>query len=282
MTASMALLSPVKLNLFLHITGQRDDGYHFLQTLFQLLDYGDDMQFYTDDSAQIKRVDRHDFALPDTDLSILSAQKLRDYVGKPTLGAAIILHKRVAPGSGLGTGSSNAATTLLALNKLWKLGLSIAELAKIGATISADVPVFIHGYTAWAEGVGDLISRFEHRQSWYCVLLPNVRVSTKAIFASTDAKHNQAPVSPQDFIDQRCVNTLEAVTVNAYPLVKDALDYLKQFGDARMSGTGAAVFIPTDSRHTAQQILTHAPSSCAGFVARSVSPGPVHTALNIG
>ena len=279
MPTTVRLLSPVKLNLFLHITGQRQDGYHLLQTIFQLLDYGDQMEFSSRQDARLVRIDEHDFDLPQLDLSIQAAEALRIKANKPALGATIRLKKNVPPGSGLGAGSSNAATTLLCLNQLWQLGFSLQQLAETGARLGADVPVFIYGQTAWAEGVGEKISAIDGIDSWYCVLVPDINVATAAVFSSP-ALHREHPVvTLADYQHGRCSNALETATAQIYPQVAEALDYLRQYGDAHMSGTGASVFVPVDDQAQGEKILDQSP--CDGFIAHSINPGPVHRALKI-
>lgn len=271
----ITLLSPVKINLFLHITGQRADGYHLLQTLIQFLDYGDLISFCTNQDSLIERIDQHSFPLPDQDLCIRAAHMLREFVGHKHLGASITLNKKVPPGSGLGAGSSNAATTLLALNKIWNTNLNQEQLIELGRQLGADVPVFLHGESAWAEGIGDTFQAYYPEIRWYCVIIPGIDVSTAEVFADPHLNRHHEPVNFQQFIDGETTNDLEAVTVARYPDVGTALNYLSDFGVARMSGTGSAVFVAVQTHKLAEELLKLIPRSFTGFAARSINHNPV-------
>lgn len=271
----ITLLSPVKINLFLHITGQRADGYHLLQTLIQFLDYGDLISFSGNEDSLIERIDQHSFPLPDQDLCIRSAHMLREFVGQKHLGASITLSKKIPPGSGLGAGSSNAATTLLALNKIWNTNLNQEQLIELGRQLGADVPVFLHGESAWAEGIGDTFRAYYPEIRWYCVIIPGIEVPTAEVFADPHLNRDHKPVNFQQFIDGETTNDLEAVTVTRYPEVGAALDYLSDFGVARMSGTGSAVFVAVQTHKLAEELLKRMPRSFTGFAARSINHNPV-------
>jgi 4-diphosphocytidyl-2-C-methyl-D-erythritol kinase len=275
----MAYLSPVKINLFLHITDRRSDGFHLLQTLFQFLDYGDEIDFKPTTDGKIHRIDEHPFDLPEQDLCLRAAMLLRNYVQSEPAGVTITLRKKIPPGTGLGAGSSNAATTLMALNHLWQTGLCQNELIKLGRMLGADVPVFLYGQSAWAEGAGDLFTPCGPELHWYCIVIPDVQVSTADIFADPALTRNHPPVKYLDFIDGQTGNDLEAVTIGHYPVVGQALDYLARFGNARMSGTGGAVFVAVENRKLATRILSGTPPGYTGFVARSSNQNPLHQQL---
>jgi 4-diphosphocytidyl-2-C-methyl-D-erythritol kinase len=269
------LLSPVKINLFLHITGRREDDYHLLQTLFQFLEYGDQIGFSVNLEGRLERIDNHSFTLPQDDLCLQAARLLRDASGNKSLGASITLEKKIPPGSGLGAGSSNAATTLLALNKLWETDFSKQQLFELGAQLGADVPIFLHGESAWAEGIGDTFRAYYPEIRWFCVIIPGVQVATKEIFADPGLDRNHAPITFQNFIDGETTNVLEPIAVARYPVIGEALGYLSDFGVARMSGTGSAVFVAVQTHELADELLQRIPQTFTGFTARSVNHNPV-------
>ena len=278
----LTLPSPAKINRFLHVVGRRGDGYHQLQTLFQFLDQGDRMTFIANARGDILREDRHEFMLPDCDLSVAAATLLRETAGQPELGATIILEKNIPPGSGLGGGSSNAATTLLALNRLWDLDLSTSELLQIGRRLGADVPIFIHGRAAWAEGVGDELSHCTVDEPWLALLLPPVTVSTAGIFGDPNLQRQHKSISMADFSAGRSGNDLEPVTFSRHPEVARAHEYLANYGAARMSGSGGAVFVPLDSRVAAERVVAGAPPSVRGFCSRACNRSPLSPHLDRG
>ncbi|MDD9891151.1 MAG: 4-(cytidine 5'-diphospho)-2-C-methyl-D-erythritol kinase [Gammaproteobacteria bacterium] len=269
------LRSPAKLNLFLHILGRRDDGYHELQSLFQILNYGDELIFET---AQSGRLSLHVAAeseiktMPmDDNLILQAAAKLRTFRGKHELGARITINKRIPMGSGLGGGSSNAATTLRALNLLWDCQLSDDELATLGLDLGADVPVFIHGKSAWAEGVGERLEPVEIDPAWYLVVTPNCPVSTARIFSQENLTRNSPAIKMADFLAGRARNDCEKVTRLLYPEVDEALNWLGQFGEARMTGTGSAVFAKFESEAAAREVFARCPSGLKGFIAEGIN-----------
>lgn len=271
--------SPVKLNLFLHVTGKRADGYHLLQTIFQFLDYGDEIGFEITDTGLIERIDQHHFELPAIDLCMHAAELLRTHRNQPTLGVRIHLKKVVPPGTGLGAGSSNAATVLLVLNALWGLGLSTEELIELGTTLGADVPVFLHGNATWAEGIGDQFIDCSPATGWVCVALPTTAVSTEDAFASLNLRPDRQLVNWDDFLNGHTGNDLEEIICRRFPDIANALAHLKTFGDARMSGTGSAVFIRVNSETAAREILNSLPDSTNGFIAPSQNQSTLHHAL---
>lgn len=268
-------LAPAKLNLFLHITGRRSDGYHELQTLFQLLDYGDSMQFSGLDAGilQLELVEESSLkSVPmDQNLIIRAAEALRQHVSRPDLGAKIQLCKRIPMGAGLGGGSSNAAITLLALNDLWGLDLTNRELCSIAVNLGADVPVFINGKTAWAEGIGEQLEPVELPENWYLVVSPDCAVPTAAIFCHEDLTRNTQAITIADFLGGGARNDCELVTRKLYPAVAETLDWLSDFGDARMTGTGSSVFTSFEDESSAREVLSKLPAQWQGFVAKGIN-----------
>jgi 4-diphosphocytidyl-2-C-methyl-D-erythritol kinase len=278
----LTLLSPAKLNLFLLVTGRRADGYHTLQTLFQLLDYGDTLHF-TDSDALTLTPNLPGVASADN-LIMRAARLLQQHTGC-TRGATITLEKRLPMGGGIGGGSSNAATTLLALNQLWNLQLPLAELAALGLRLGADVPVFIQGDTAWAEGVGERLQAIALPPRNYLILVPPCPVSTAQIFSDSALTRNSSPITIAAFLREGGRNDCEPVTRKLYPDVHLALTELGRFAPAQMTGTGACVFASFAKRSTAetvlQQVLQQLPANFRGFVASGVNRSPVHVALDI-
>lgn len=276
--------APAKLNLFLHVTGRRPDGYHTLQTLFQFLDYGDRLQFTPTADGHILRSNPLPGVPEESDLTARAARLLRETTGVPS-GVTIGLDKRLPLGGGLGGGSSDAATTLLALNQLWNCGLNLDQLADLGLKLGADVPVFVRGHAAWAEGVGEVLAPAEPPESWYVVLAPSVAVSTAAVFTAfdreTDLTLERPPLTIRDFHAGRARNDLEPVVRRLYPEVDNALTWLGKFGDARMTGSGACVFVPVESEARGREILATRPEAreINGFVARGRNVHPLHARL---
>jgi 4-diphosphocytidyl-2-C-methyl-D-erythritol kinase len=267
--------------LFLHVTGRRADGYHTLQTLFQFLDYGDALSFaITDDGAITRAMPLADVA-EDADLALRAARALK-VAGHVDQGARITLTKRLPIGGGLGGGSSDAATTLLALNHLWGLHWPPAELARLGVGLGADVPVFIHGRAAWAEGVGEILTPAEPAEAWYVVLIPPVTVLTARVFGALQLTGFTAAITIRDFHAGQARNELESVVRRLYPEVDKTLDWLRRFGEARMSGSGACVFLPVASADVGRALLAQCPASLAsGFVARGVNRHPLHAMIDL-
>ncbi len=274
MTKSLQLLSPAKLNLFLHVTGQRPDGYHTLQTVFQLLDYGDDMHFQVREDAQIKLSSNLQNVADDDNL-IIQAAKVLQTMTPQAKGVDITLDKRIPLGGGLGGGSSNAATTLIALNKLWQCQLSLTDLKKIGSTLGADVPVFIHGTSAWAEGIGDVLQTIALPQRWFVVLCPRCHVSTKTVFCHKDLTRSTPAITVAAFLQTGGENDCQSLVRKLHKEVDNALIWLgKVSPTAQMTGTGACVFAAFDSAQEAQSVLANAPDNLPGFIAQAINESP--------
>lgn len=275
------LPAPAKLNLFLHVTGRREDGYHTLQTVFALLDHGDTLHFAPAPTLSL-RVDG-DAPVGDDNLVLRAARALQEYSGRRD-GAALTLVKRLPAGGGVGGGSSNAATALLGLDHLWGLGLDLDQLAAIALDLGADVPVFVRGRSAWAEGVGEHLTPVACGGHWYLVVHPGVSVSTGMIFSAPELTRNTPKSRVAAFLgpgsERYFRNDCEAVVRKHFPAVADALDWLgKQAGNARMTGTGACVFARVGSRQQGDELLHRLPAHWKGFVARSVDESPAHQAL---
>lgn len=261
--------APAKLNLFLHVVGRRADGLHELQTLFQLIDHVDRLGFAVREDGDIC-VQGAVAVHPEDDLTVRAAYALKAATECP-FGVDIVLEKRIPVGSGLGGGSSDAATVLLALNRLWATGLGVAELASIGLTLGADVPVFVHGHSAFAEGIGERLTPIALEPTWYCVLIPAVSVSTARVFSSHELTRNTPRMTIPALFQGEGRNDLEAVTCVLYPEVRKSLDWLRGYGDARMTGTGGASFLPVGDRQAGLNILNKAPPGCTGFVAQGLN-----------
>jgi 4-diphosphocytidyl-2-C-methyl-D-erythritol kinase len=265
--------APAKLNLFLHVVGRRADGLHELQTLFQLIDHVDRLGFAVREDGDIC-VQGAVAVHPEDDLTVRAAYALKAATECP-FGVDIVLEKRIPVGSGLGGGSSDAATVLLALNRLWATGLGVAELASIGLTLGADVPVFVHGHSAFAEGIGERLTPIALEPTWYCVLIPAVSVSTARVFSSHELTRNTPRMTIPALFQGEGRNDLEPVTCVLYPEVRKSLDWLRGYGDARMTGTGGASFLPVGDRQAGLNILNKAPPGCTGFVAQGLNRHPL-------
>jgi len=266
--------APAKLNLFLHITGQQEDGYHTLQTVFQFLDFGDRLFFELRDDGDISRIGGPAGVPAAADLCVRAARLLQRSAGYGA-GVTIYCDKRLPVGGGLGGGSSDAATTLWALNRLWRLDLDVARLAELGLRLGADVPVFIHGKAAWAEGVGEILSPIDLPEPWYLVLKPPVSVSTADIFSDVELTRETPRMTIPDFLSGSGHNDCEAVVRRRYPEVAQALDWLDSFSRARLTGTGACVFAAFDTKAAAQAVEKQVPADWFCFVARGVNQSPL-------
>ncbi len=264
--------APAKLNLFLHVVGRRSDGYHELQTLFQLLDYSDSLRFSLRTDGVITR--RGGTGLPADDLTVRAARTLQVFAGV-SAGVDIDLEKRIPVGAGLGGGSSDAATVLLALNELWGVNADTSVLAGLGLELGADVPFFLHGCSAWAEGVGDKLTTVSVPPALYCVLLPPVSVSTAAVFADPELTRTTPRIRIPTLFTGDLRNDLETVTCRLYPQVAQSLAWLGQFGDARMTGSGSGLFVAVPDRASGEAILAQAPLGNRGFLSWGIDLHPL-------
>lgn len=267
--------APAKLNRFLHITGRRADGYHLLQTVFQFLGYGDTLDFRLRDDGLVRRASILPGIDPETDLTVRAARLLQSYGGEGR-GVEITIDKQVPPGGGLGGGSSDAATTLWALNCLWKLGLSVDDLAALGLRLGADVPVFVRGQAAWAEGVGEILTPLALDEPWYLVVVPDAQVSTAEIFAAPELTRACDALTISGFLSgDHGVNVCEPVVRARHPRVAEALDWLGRFTPARMSGTGACVFASFPEQRAADDLRRRLPVDWRAFVAKGCNRSPL-------
>tara|TARA_R110000772_G_scaffold14958_8_gene42777 strand:- start:826 stop:1665 length:840 start_codon:yes stop_codon:yes gene_type:complete len=278
----LSLPAPAKLNLFLHITGRRADGYHELQTCFQLLDYGDRLEFTLSETPGIELSfdpGTQISTLNPEDNLIVKAAALLQQSAKVPHGAAIHLSKILPMGAGLGGGSSDAATTLLGLNKLWNCGFTEDQLAELGLSLGADVPVFVRGHSGWAEGVGEKLTALSLPERWYLVISPPCQVSTRQIFSHEQLTRNSSTITIPAFPFSGTRNDCEAVAVALYPEIGSALQWLNGYASARMTGTGSSIFASFDSRAAAQKVLTELPQELTGFVAKGINLSPALLAL---
>jgi 4-diphosphocytidyl-2-C-methyl-D-erythritol kinase len=266
--------APAKLNLFLHVTGRRPDGYHLLQSVFRFVDYGDTVWLGVRHDGQIRRLEDIQGVPEEQDLTVRAAKLLQQATGCP-LGADIQMKKRLPMGGGLGGGSSDAATVLLALNRLWGLGLSRQRLQQLGLQLGADVPVFVFGQSAFAEGVGEILTPIALPPAWYVVLMPQVTVATGGVFSAPELTRNSPPIKITDFLSGTVGNDLQPVVAERYPEVARHLDWLGKFGDARMTGSGACVFLAVADEESAHSILQELPRDMQGFIARGLDRHPL-------
>ncbi len=271
--------APAKLNLFLHVTGRRADGYHDLQTAFRLIDFADTLRFTERADGEVKLRQPLPGVAPDLELCVRAATLLKQATGHQA-GVEIGLEKRIPMGGGLGGGSSDAATTLLVLNHLWRLGLNRRELQQLALKLGADVPVFVFGESAFAEGVGEQLTPVELPAAWYLVLVPPVAVPTADVFADAELTRDTKPIRITAFFDglkQRNLrNDLESVVSKHYPEVARHLGWLNQQGEARMSGSGGCVFAEFSTRSGACAAQAQLPRTMRGFVARGLERHPLH------
>ena len=276
--------SPAKLNLFLYITGQRADGYHELQTLFQFLDYGDTLTIEPRQDGQLRLLTPLE-GVPDEENLIIRAARLLAKTAAQThrlaegSGADISIEKRLPMGGGLGGGSSNAATVLVALNHLWQCGLSEDELAAIGLTLGADVPVFVRGHAAFAEGVGEQLTPIDVAEKWYLVVHPGVSIPTPVIFKDPDLPRNTPKRSIDTLLKCEFGNDCEVIARKRFRKVDEVLSWLLEYAPSRLTGTGACVFAEFDTELAARQVLEQAPEWFNGFVAKGVNLSPLHQSM---
>ncbi len=275
--------APAKLNLFLHVVGRRDDGYHLLQTLFRFIDLNDTLRFTLRDDGEVRRINALEGVPPEQDLCVRAARLLQQESGC-VQGVDIEVEKRIPMGGGLGGGSSDAATTLLALNRLWQLGLSRERLMEMGLTLGADVPVFVFGDNAFAEGVGERLQAYPLPESWYVVLCPPVHVPTAQIFTHPELTRNTFSMTMRalpkglEFRSGRQAglnNDLQALACKLYPEVAEYLAWLAQFAPAMMTGSGACVFAEFTTEVEAKAVLQQLPPNMRGYVAHGLQQHPL-------
>ncbi len=291
MITTLTLPAPAKLNLFLHITGQREDGYHLLQTVFQLLDYSDEITLDVRRDGKITRNQSNkNFntlnKIPfESDLCVKAAKLIQPY-GNSDLGVDITLHKKLPIGGGIGGGSSNAATVLHGLNILWACGLTDQKLAQLGLKLGADVPVFIHGNSAWGEGIGEKLTPIKLPESWFLVIRPDISVSTAEIFADQGLTRDCDTLTIARFLNdavfENQLNVFESVVKKKYPKIANALEWLSSYSEARLTGTGSCVFARFNSKNEAYQVLealAKSSNNWQGFVAKGVNRSPLHKAI---
>ena len=273
-TVSRPWPAPAKINHFLHVTGRRDDGYHLLQTVFQFLDLADELRIAVTADGRISCRRNYQQVAEQDDL-VVRAAKLLQELGGSSKGADIRVDKKIPVGGGLGGGSSDAATTLVALNCLWDTGLTTDQLAEAGLTLGADVPVFVRGSAAWGEGVGEQLEPVELPEDWNLLIYPNVPVATAQVFNAPVLERATPRVTLDDFRQGRCRNDCEPVVRQICPEVAAALDWLDARAKARLSGTGASVFAAFPERDQAARLLEELPAKWQGFVARGCNRSPL-------
>jgi 4-diphosphocytidyl-2-C-methyl-D-erythritol kinase len=271
--------APAKLNLFLHVVGRRADGYHLLQTLFRFVDYGDSLCFAPRDDAAVVLTNPLPGVAHDSDLTVRAARLLQAETGCRK-GVEIGIEKRLPMGGGLGGGSSNAATVLLALNHLWQLGLPRWRLQEIGLTLGADVPVFVFGRNAFAEGVGETLLAADVPPAWYVVLEPPVQVPTAAIFGAPELKRDTVPIRAAEWRPGFGVNDLEGVTLARFPAIAEHHRWLESFAEAHMTGSGACVFAEFRHKEMAEAVIRKLPAGMRGWLAVGLDCHPLHELAN--
>ena len=275
----ISLCSPAKLNLFLHVNGRREDGYHELQTLFQFLDYGDQITVELTNDDKITLLTPVEGVAEQDNLIVKAANILRPY-NQSGLGVNISVEKVLPMGGGLGGGSSNAATILLALNQLWQINLPLTKLADLGLTLGADVPIFVQGFAAFAEGVGEKLQPASPDECWYLVSKPDVHIATQVVFQSDDLPRNTPKILAENLDTTHRQNDCEVVVIKHYPEVAKLLATLVEYAPSRMTGTGACIFTACTTEQEARNIQAQLPEYIDSFVAKGVNHSPVHSALN--
>jgi 4-diphosphocytidyl-2-C-methyl-D-erythritol kinase len=284
-TSSIAWPAPAKLNLFLHILGRRPDGYHELQTCFQFVDLCDEITIKVRDDGQIRRGIEIAGVAEDADLCVRAARALQTAAGC-ALGADIRVLKRIPLGGGLGGGSSDAATCLVALNHVWKLHWPFEHLAALGLKLGADVPVFVRGRVAWAEGIGERLTALypplAPSEANYLILKPNINVSTAEVFQDPELTRNSAPITIHGFLKSGGRNDCLGVVRRRYPEVARALDWLSEFGPARLTGTGACIFLRCETMERGREIMDKLPPALDAFLARGLNDSPLLERLATG
>jgi 4-diphosphocytidyl-2-C-methyl-D-erythritol kinase len=266
--------APAKLNLFLHVVGKRPDGYHLLQTVFRLIDRHDRLRFAKRTDSDVRLATQLPGVSEDTELSVRAARLLREHTGHRG-GVDISVAKAIPMGGGLGGGSSDAATTLMALNALWDLGLARAQLAQLGLRLGADVPFFIFGSNAFGEGIGEHLTALALPPAWYLVLVPPVAVPTQSVFTDPGLTPDTKTITISSFSVGFGRNDLEPIVSRRYPIVAAHIAWLSQFGEARLSGSGACVFAEFNAESQALSVLERMPAGMSGFVAAGLDRHPL-------
>lgn len=293
----LVLPAPAKLNLFLHITGRREDGYHELQTVFQILDFADQIRLEFREDGLILRAQDSDAQLNnipfETDLCVRAAQLMQKEMHKKSanlLGVEILLQKKLPIGGGIGGGSSDAATVLLGLNKLWNCNFNIDKLADLGVQLGADLPVFVRGYSSWAEGVGEKLTPLKLPTKWFVVIHPKLFVSTAEIFTDQALTRDSDTLkiarflegNQFDYLNDEFSNVFESVVIKKYPIIANAMNWLSTYSQARLTGTGSCIFASFDSENKALKVLddlTESNHNWSGFVSKGVDESPLKAAL---
>jgi len=265
--------APAKLNLGLHIVGRRPDGYHLLQSAMQFVDLCDELRFHERPAGTIERIVGPAEIPAESDIAVKAARALA--TGRTVPGIGIELHKRIPVQGGLGGGSSDAATVLVALNQLWQLHLSVDELARIGLTLGADVPFFVRGSAAWVEGVGEQLTPYDFPEQHYLIVKPQAAVSTAEIFQAAELTRNSPVTTIRGFLAAGGRNDCTSCVRSRYPEIAEALDWLQEFGEARLTGTGACVFVALPDERAAQAVRARLPARWSGYVARGLNRSPL-------
>lgn len=280
--AYLRLPAPAKLNLMLRIVGRREDGYHLLQTVFQFIDLCDWIGFTLRDDGLIRLENPLPGVPAESDLTVRAAKLVRSCVGKNDLGVTISVEKILPMGGGLGGGSSDAASTLLGLNRLWNLGLTIDQLAELGLILGADVPVFVRGYAAWAEGVGESLTPMpDLSEPWYVVVVPDCHVNTGSVFNSKELTRDNPPIKMTDFVAGSHENHCWSVVSKLYPEVVSAFNAVSKYGLARLTGTGACIFAEFESQEHAEEVREILAKEWKAFAVKGVNSSPVHKVLGL-
>lgn len=275
--------APAKLNLFLHVMGRKRNRYHELQTVFQLIDHCDELSFTLRPDPQINCTclsllnPISAAIIPDDHNLAIKAAKLLQNRTKHSTGVDILIKKRIPIGGGLGGGSSNAATTLVVLNHLWKLKLSLDELLTAGATLGADVPLFIQGETSWAEGIGEKLQAIQLPEKWFVVMVPPVSISTAKLFSHPQLTYTPTRIKIQPFLNGSLTthNDFERIIRQDYPLIAEGLDFLNHFAPARLSGTGASIFVTLKTKIAAETVLEKIKAPYRGFIGKGLTASPL-------
>jgi 4-diphosphocytidyl-2-C-methyl-D-erythritol kinase len=271
--------APAKLNLFLHLVGRRGDGFHELQTLFQLIDLTDTVRIQVREDGRIERPEGAAGVAAEADLAVRAARALKSATGSPR-GATLRIRKRIPSGAGLGGGSSDAATVLLALNALWACGLTTAELSRLGLALGADVPVFIEGFSAWAEGIGERLTPVTLPERWYLLIHPGIGISTGEVFQSPELTRNSPLITIRAFFDSGGRNDCEPLVRKRAPEVGEALDWLARVAPARLTGTGSCVFAAFESAAQAERVAARVPPRWTSWVVRGLNASPMRELLS--